>query len=383
MVILGSTGSVGRLPARLVAEHPRRLAALGLSAGRSAELLAEQAAALRPPFLAVRDRTTARRVQTSLRSLAPDYAFGLVMGEGGLKILAGLDGPVRVVNALSGAAGLRPTLDALACGHTVALAHKDSLVMAGELVMATARRHGGAVIPVDSEHNAIWQCLRGEKHNNINKITLPCSGGPFRDGPADLSSVTPDQALAHPVWPMGKRISVDSATLVNKGKEIIEACHLFGLTHHQVEVVVHPEAAVHGLVTLCDGSVRALLGAPDMRLPLASALAHPDRLTQNLPPPDLLTAGRLTFAPVDHRRFPGVNLAREALDMGGTAPAALCAADDVAVDAFLAQKIPLTAISELIARVLDDHTPVAPNSADAVLDAHRRATERTQRLING
>jgi 1-deoxy-D-xylulose-5-phosphate reductoisomerase len=342
LLVLGSTGSIGT-QALDVLERTDEFELVGLSAERSWEQLVEQAARFGVPRIAIADETAAVRA-------AEAWTGGEVLaGAEGLVRLVIESGADLVLNALVGSAGLGPTVAALGEGIDLALANKESLVVGGELVMALAEATGAQVIPVDSEHSALHQLVGAERPGVIDKLVLTASGGPFRGrSRAELEDVTIEQALAHPTWAMGGKITIDSATLMNKGLEVIEAHHLFGTPYERIDVVVHPQSIVHSYVTLCDGAALAHLGHPDMRVPIAYALHHPDRIDLPVRPLDLAEVGALTFEPVDVEAFPCLRLARDAATAGGTAPCVLNAANEVAVHAFLDGRLPFLGIAAVI-----------------------------------
>ena len=352
LAILGSTGSIGRSALAVVDAHPERLRVVALAAGDNAELLAEQVAHYRPDAVAMATAGGIDRLRASLSSLPSLVASGpeaLI----GVATHPSVD---IVICASSGTAGLEAVLAAIEAGKTIALANKEVLVMAGELVTSAARRRGVAILPVDSEHNAIHQCLHGRRRSEIRRLILTASGGPFRELPYEaLEHVTPAAALQHPTWQMGRKITIDSATLMNKGLEVIEAHWLFDVAADQIEVVVHPQSIVHSMVELHDGSVIAQLGVTDMRLPIQYACSYPDRWEAALPRLDLAKAGRLDFHEPAHDRFPCLGLAYRALRAGGTAPVVLNAANEVAVASFLEGRLGFTSIPVLIERTLNAH----------------------------
>ncbi len=361
VAVLGSTGSIGRQALDVIRRAPGRFSVVALAAGRNVAELSRQVIEFSPEFawadadsLPLRDAlavTGARWLTMDEMATAPDVDVLLV--------------------GTAGAAGLTPTIRALEAGRPVAIANKEVLVMAGHLVRAALLRGGGDLRPVDSEHSAIWQCLWGEEAHEIRRIILTASGGAFRDfDPSQLAAVTAEQALNHPTWKMGAKITVDSATLMNKGMETIEATWLFGVPMAKVEVVLHRESIVHSLVEFSDGSVKAQLGLPDMRLPIQLALAYPDRLQEPPAPPlDLAAVGALHFGTPDTERFPCLALAMEAGRRGGTLPAVMAAADEVAVTRFLAGGLGFAAIPAVIERVMERHSPVPDPDLDAILDA--------------
>jgi 1-deoxy-D-xylulose-5-phosphate reductoisomerase len=348
-----------------------------LSAGRNVELLLEQARRFRPGLIVL-----AREVDLpAVQPLADELGARLACGPGGLDQAAALDEADLVVSAMAGGAGLGPTMAAVRAGKRVALANKESLVMAGELLLAAARESGAVIHPLDSEHAALQQCLEGRSIDQVARLVLTASGGPFRGWTREqLERATPEQALAHPTWRMGPKISVDSATLVNKGLELIEACHLFGLPPERVAVLVHPQSVVHALVGFADGTTLAQLAPADMRLPIQRALAHPDHWgPPPVPPLDLAACGPLSFEPLDRETFPAVDLARRALAAGGTAPAVYSAANEVAVAAFVEGRIPLTGILDLVTAALDGHRARPLDSIDTVAEAAREARQLVER----
>lgn len=364
IAVLGSTGSIGRQAVDVITRLPERFRAVGLAAGTNSAVLAEQIAAVRPAYAWARERTGA--LDNSCESagaqwLPPDE---MVLQEDVDLVLVGT----------AGSAGLEPTLGALGAGKLVAIANKEVLVMAGHLVRK-ALSTGDQLRPVDSEHSAIWQCLWGEQGHAVRRILLTASGGAFRDFDLDsLQNVTPEQALDHPTWSMGQKITVDSATLMNKGMETIEAMWLFDVPMDSVEVVLHRESIVHSLVEFSDGSVKAQLGLPDMRLPIQCALAYPERMpVPPAPQLDLAAVGSLTFGKPDTSRFPCLDLAMEAGRKGDTFPAVLAAADEVAVDRFLQGQVGFLDIARIVEAVLDRHVPVADPDLGQVLDADKWA----------
>ncbi len=360
--ILGSTGSIGESTLQVLAAHPDRYRVCALSAARNAQALLEQCRRFSPRFAVL---AFAERADWLAAALAESgLPTQLLIGEEGLARVASLPEVDTVVAGIVGAAGLVPTLRAVQAGKRVLLANKEALVMSGELLLAAARESGAALLPVDSEHNALFQCLpagfeSGLEAAGVSELVLTASGGPFRDRPlAELARVTPAEACAHPNWDMGRKISVDSATMMNKGLEVIEAHWLFGAHPGQIGVCLHRESIVHSLVRYVDGSVLAQLGNPDMRTPIAHALAWPQRIGSGVAPLDLTRAGTLSFEPVDARRFPCLGLAYEALAAGGSACVVLNAANEVAVHAFLDGKLRFDRIHEIIARSLaDTRTP--------------------------
>ena len=372
LAILGATGSIGRSALSVVDAHPERLRVVGLAAGDNAELLAEQARQYSPAVVGLATPQAADR----FRSSYPTFAGTVEVGADALVAVATANEADIVLCASSGTAALEAVLAAIEAGKTIALANKEVLVMAGDLVTAAAARRGVAVLPVDSEHNAIHQCLHGRGAHEVRRLVLTASGGPFRHmSREELEQVRPEAALQHPTWRMGRKITIDSATLMNKGLEVIEARWLFGVDADRIDVVIHPQSIVHSMVELMDGSVIAQLGVTDMRLPIQYACSYPDRWDGALPRLDLVRAGRLEFDEPDQDRFPCLRLAYRALREGATCPVVLNAANEVAVAAFLDGRLGFTMIPAMIERVMNDHRPEPVSSVDVVrrVDAWARA----------
>jgi 1-deoxy-D-xylulose-5-phosphate reductoisomerase len=385
VAILGSTGSVGEHTLDVIARHPDRFRVVALGAHRNVEKLADQCRRFAVPYAALADVGPAAALEAALRERqAPTRVLA---GEQGLVEIAGLPEVHSVMAAIVGAAGLPSTLAAARAGKRLLLANKESLVMAGPLLMRIVRDGNATLLPIDSEHNAVFQCLPpntrcGEAPPGVRKILLTASGGPFIDTDrARLDRVTPQEACAHPNWVMGRKISVDSATLMNKGLEFIEACLLFGVSPQQVEVVIHRESIVHSLVEYVDGSVLAQLGAPDMRTPIAHALAWPERVTSGVQSLDLIKVGMLRFEAPDLRRFPALALAQEAARAGGSRPASLNAANEVAVSAFLEGGLNFARIPAVIESVMATTTAGEIRDLDDVLAADAEARARASSLI--
>ena len=385
--VLGATGSIGLSTLDVLARHPQRYSVFAISGhSRLAEL---QALCLvhRPRFAVVASAEQARQLREALRDAG--LATEVLEGEAGLCAVAGHPEVDVVMAAIVGAAGLKPTLAAVQAGKKVLLANKEALVMSGALFMHEVQAHGAVLLPIDSEHNAIFQCMpgdyaRGLGQVGVRRILLTASGGPFRETPLDqLSEVSPEQACAHPNWSMGRKISVDSASMMNKGLELIEACWLFDAPSSKVEVVIHPQSVIHSLVDYVDGSVLAQLGNPDMRTPIAHALAWPERIDSGVSPLDLFGIARLDFQAPDEQHFPCLRLARQAAEAGGSAPAMLNAANEVAVAAFLERRIRFTEIAVIIDEVLNREAATPVESLDVVLEADRRAREAAQAWLHG
>ncbi len=374
--ILGSTGSIGVNTLNVIRLHPDRFRVVSLAAGSNLSLLTEQVEEFKPEYVSL----TSVDDVSKLKGLLPT---GVGHGVEGASIAASMDGVDLTVSAISGAAGLMPTLAAVKAGKEIALANKETLVMAGEVVMAEAARQGVRILPVDSEHSAVFQSITGHRPEDIKRIILTASGGPFRERPVEeFDTITPSEALNHPNWDMGKKITIDSATLLNKGLEVIEARWLFGLTPEKISVSVHPQSIVHSMVEYIDGSMMAQMGSPDMRGPIAYALAYPERVESGAPTLDLTRASLEFFEP-DTVKFPCLALSYDALKEGGTMPAVLNAADEVAVDAFLGGRIPFTGIPALIEGVMDAHDNHRQPSLEDVLAADAWARRAASEAVGG
>ena len=376
LLILGSTGSIGTQALDILAGDPE-LELVGLSAERSSDALIEQAIRFGVDRIALADADAGARA-------AEQWTDGEVLvGAEGLVRLVVESGADLVLNALVGSAGLGPTVATLGEGIDLALANKESLVVGGELVMALAEATGAQILPVDSEHSALHQLIAGERPGTVEKLVLTASGGPFRGRTRDeLAAVSVEDALKHPTWDMGGKITIDSATLMNKGLEVIEAHHLFGIPYERIDVVVHPQSIVHSLITLCDGAALAHLGHPDMRVPISYALHHPDRVDVPVPRLDLAEVGALTFEPVDHDAFPCLNLARAAAIAGGTAPCVLNAANEIAVHAFLRGRLSYLGIAAVIERTLEALPGTRVRAFESLYDADREARALAAELVD-
>lgn len=385
ITVLGATGSIGLSTLDVIARHPDRYQAFALSGYSRVDELLALCVRHRPAFAVVPSAEAAVRLRAGLA--AAGCGTEVLEGEAGLCQVASAAEVDAVMAAIVGAAGLRPTLAAVEAGKKVLLANKEALVMSGALFMDAVRRNGAVLLPIDSEHNAIFQCMpgdyaRGLSAVGVRRILLTASGGPFRETPVDeLQDVTPEQACAHPNWSMGRKISVDSASMMNKGLELIEACWLFDAAPAKVEVVVHPQSVIHSLVDYVDGSVLAQLGNPDMRTPIANALAWPERIDSGVAPLDLFAIARLDFQAPDEQRFPCLRLARQAAEAGNSAPAVLNAANEVAVEAFLERRIRFPEIAGMIEQVLDQEPVVPLPSLDAVFAADQRARELSREWL--
>jgi len=383
--ILGSTGSIGQNTLKIVERFPDRFKVLALTAKNNVELLAAQIERFQPDLAVVFDK---KREEDLKRRISSGSRVEILHGKEGYRAAATHASVEMVVTAMVGSAGLMPTLDAINAGKNIALANKETLVMAGSLVMKAAGEKGVDIVPVDSEHSAVFQCLEGNRKDDLAKILLTGSGGPFRRRPAEeFASVGIEEALNHPNWSMGRKITIDSATLMNKGLEVIEAKYLFDVPLDRIEVVIHPQSVIHSMVSYKDGTVMAQLGIPDMKGAIAYALSWPERLELNQPLPDFTGAGALTFEKPDMKKFSCLDLAFSACAAGGTLPAVLNAANEIAVHAFLDQRLPFDKIPVVVRQVMDDHRVVAnPVLADIVgADTWARkeagkAVERLKRL---
>ncbi len=370
LAILGSTGSIGTQTLGIVARYPDLFTVAVLAAGNNAELLMEQARIFRPARVVIGNEAFYSVVRDGLSGLGIE----VLAGRKAFEEVVSSDGVDTVVAAMVGFAGLRPTAAAVKAGREVALANKETLVVAGEMITNTATASGCKLLPVDSEHSAIMQCLNGEPQSSVEKIILTASGGPFRSTPADrLAKVTPLEALRHPNWSMGSKITIDSATLMNKGLEVIEAHWLFGTPGEKIDVLVHPQSIIHSMVQFTDGSIKAQLGVPDMRLPIIYALTYPERVITELPRPSLAEIGTLTFEEPDENRFRCLPLARSALKSGGNMPCALNAANEVAVAAFLQEKIGFNDIAATVEHVLGKTLFNSEASMDVYEDTDARS----------
>jgi 1-deoxy-D-xylulose-5-phosphate reductoisomerase len=379
LIILGATGSIGRAALDVAAAFPEEFEVTALSAGRGGDVFEQQIKAVRPRIASVASPAEAARLRARCAGLPTEILGG---PDAAADVAGGADGDL-VISAIVGAAGLLPTLAAIRAGKAVALANKETMVMAGALVTAEAARYGTAILPVDSEHSAIFQALAGQRGEDVRRLILTASGGPFWNTPSDrLARVTREDALRHPNWSMGPKITIDSATLMNKGLEVIEAHWLFGIPAERIDVVIHRQSVVHSMVEFCDGSVLAQMGVADMRGPIAYAMSHPRRLPLPLAPLDVVGRGALTFEAPDTLRFPCLAHGYAALRTGGTMPAALNAANEEAVGAFLDGRIGFLSIAETIDRVLQETNPGAASTVDDVLAADATARRVARRILD-
>ena len=378
--ILGSTGSIGRNTLKVVARFPDKFKVCVLTAKSNVDLLAEQIKAFNPEFVAVYDDQSADKLK---KRLPKKHNVEILIGADGYRTAATIKRIDMVVAAMVGAAGLTPVLAAIAAGKDIALANKETLVMAGGLVTEAVKRQGVRLLPIDSEHSAIFQCLQGSRREELEKIYLTASGGPFLRTPAaQFNDILPEHALKHPNWDMGSKITIDSATLMNKGLELIEAKWLFNLTVDQVEVVVHPQSIVHSMVAYHDGSIIAQLGIPDMQTAIAYALSYPERLPLKQPLPDFFSLHSLTFEKPDESRFPALTLSKEAARTGGTLPAVMNAANEIAVNAFLTKKLSFSGIHHVVQTVMAEHNTQEKPGLDDILSADAWARDQAQRKVD-
>lgn len=378
--LLGATGSIGVNVLEVVRQHPDRYKIVAMAAGSRVDILAQQALEFQPELLSVIDEEKA----SSLQSLLPSsFKDKIVFGPEGNRLVAAYSSATFTLSAIVGGAGLLPTLAAIEAGKDIGLANKETLVMAGKIVMENVEKHGVKLLPVDSEHSAIFQALEAGRKQDVEKIILTASGGPFRNKSShELQNVTREEALNHPNWSMGQKISIDSATLMNKGLEVIEAKWLFDVATDKIDVVVHPQSIVHSLVEYKDGSVLAQLGIPDMKIPIAYALSYPERMALGLKPLQLSQCANLEFYEPDYERFPALELAFSAIKSGGVLPAVLNSANEVAVAAFLEKKISFPQISETVARTMDTIQDGNEDSLEDILNADEAARRKATELIS-
>lgn len=377
IVILGSTGSIGKTALQVISRFPDKFKAIGLAAGRNISLLIEQIREFRPRIVAVSDEKTYKNLKsqiTNLKSLDTEIFFGA----NGVNTVASIPDADTVISAIVGSAGLMPTIAAIRAGKVVALANKETLVMAGGIVMSEVSKHNVTLLPVDSEHSAIFQCIRGCERNSVKKIILTASGGPFAGKKTEeLENASPADALKHPNWSMGKKITIDSATLMNKGLEVIEAHHLFGLPSEKIDVLIHPQSIVHSIVEFNDGSYLAQLSRPDMKGPIAYALSFPERLHNAMEPIEWENLSELEFKKPDKTTFSCLSLAYAALETGGTMPAVLNASNETVVAAFLDGVIGFNSIPVIIKKIMDSHKMQPADDIDTIIEADRWAREKT------
>jgi len=381
--ILGSTGSIGQKTLQVVSQYPEAFEVVAVAAGSNISLLEQQVRRFLPRLVSLQTKEAAEELRLRL-SQGPSASVRIEWGTPGLLEVATHPDSDLAVSAIVGAAGLLPTLEAIRAGKHVALANKESLVMAGQLIMAEANQRRIRIIPIDSEHSAIFQCLEGRERGDLYRIILTASGGPFRDWPRDkFSEITPQRALDHPTWSMGQKVTIDSSTLMNKGLEVIEARWLFDLSIEQIDVIIHPQCIIHSMVELIDGSILAQLAVTDMHLPIQYALSYPDRLPSQRDRLEFFHLTPLTFEPLDLIRFPCLSYAYEAARTGGSMPIVLNAANEVAVTLFLEKKIPYTAIPALIRRALDSHQPHTVSDLEEILQIDEAIRKQMEREYKG
>ncbi len=366
IILLGSTGSIGTSSLDIISQFPGKLEVIGMSGGYNWELLMVQAKKYRPLKVAIMDQEGLGKLSRELSPLGIKVLYGIE----GLMEIACDPGADTVINALSGGIGLLPTLRAIESGKDVAMANKEPIVMAGEILTRKAREMKVSILPIDSEPSAIWQCLRSGKRTEVKRLVITASGGPFRKTSAeDMKKVTVDQALSHPTWQMGKKVTIDSATMMNKGFEVIEIHHLFGMPVSDIDILVHPQSVVHSIVEFVDGSMVAQLSNPDMRLPIQHTLTYPERWPRESKGLDLAELGKFTFENPDLDRFPCIRAAYMAAEVGGTMPAVLSAADEVAVNAFLKGSISFVHIAQVVEKTLNSHSSMSVEDISAVFEA--------------
>lgn len=378
IALLGSTGSIGVSTLDLVRRFPEQFKIYGMVAGQNLKRLASQIKEFLPECVAIKNEDDVPH----LRKLLGSHRVEILWGEKGATLVATATGVDIVLAAIVGGAGLVPTLEAVRAGKEIALANKEALVMAGEILVKAAKKKRIRLFPVDSEHSAIFQCLQGNRRDEVDKLILTASGGPFLRTPLKrLNKVTVEQALKHPNWKMGRKITIDSATMMNKGLEVVEARWEFDMEPCRIDVVIHPQSVVHSMVRYQDGSIIAQLGVPDMRIPIAYALAYPHRLKGNWKPLELTRHGELNFLPVEPKRFPALKLAYDALIVGGTMPAVMNAANEVAVDAFLARRVGFREIHRIIENTMHGHASTRPKEVEEIMEVDRWARAKAASLI--
>ncbi|MEK6224519.1 MAG: 1-deoxy-D-xylulose-5-phosphate reductoisomerase [Thermodesulfobacteriales bacterium] len=376
--ILGSTGSIGTQTLDVISQHPDKFRVVALAAGKNIDLLKEQILKFRPLAVSVEDEKSASMLASQISTSQTQILYG----QDGAETLAQMDEADLVVSAMVGASGLRPTLAAAKSGKDIALANKESLVIAGEVLTKEVEKNGGRLLPIDSEHSALFQALECGERRHVKRLILTASGGPFLNTPnCELENVSVEVALDHPTWKMGKKITIDSATLMNKGFEVIEAKWLFGFDPEDISVWIHPQSIVHSMVEYIDGSVISQMGKPDMRIPIAFAISYPDRISLNCNTVSPQSFGKLSFQDVDFEQFPSLSLAFDALREGGTMPSVMNGANEVAVSAFLSGQMKFTGIVSTVKKVMEIHQTQPANTLDAVLDSDLWARNTAQSLI--
>ncbi|MEW6068913.1 MAG: 1-deoxy-D-xylulose-5-phosphate reductoisomerase [Nitrospirota bacterium] len=380
ITILGSTGSIGRNALDIISKHRDRFKVVALTAGSNIDLIQKQIKSFSPEIVALANEDAAKKLR---KRIEKKYSsLHILSGQDGIRDAAAYTASDFVLSAIVGAAGLVPTLSAIQAKKTIGLANKETLVMAGRIMIEEAKTHNVKILPVDSEHSAIFQCIEGHRKSDVRRIILTASGGPFAGrNICELHNITPREALKHPKWKMGKKITIDSATLMNKGLEVIEAHHLFGLPPQKIDVLIHPESIVHSLVEFNDRMCIAQLSLPDMKGPIAYTLTYPERLNNVIKGLELDRIGALTFKQPDKRSFPCLSYAYTAIETGGTMPSVLNAANEVAVDAFLKGTIRFTQIPVIIKKIMDQHTIMPDSDLDVIIEADRWAREKAEKII--
>lgn len=377
VVILGSTGSIGKSALEVIGRHQEKFAVTGLAAGSNIEVLEEQIRSFHPEIVAVYDSEASRRLKERVGNIV-----NVLTGQDGVNAVASYENSDLVLSAMVGFSGLLPTLNAIRAGKTIGLANKETLVVAGEIIMREARSRGVRILPVDSEHSAVFQCLDGRSKDHLRRIILTASGGPFINRKAEeFGNISPDEALRHPRWKMGKKVTIDSATLMNKGLEVIEASHLFALRPDEISVVIHPESIIHSMVEFIDGTIISQQSVPDMKGPIAYALSYPERLSNIMPSIDLTEVGTLSFFKPDLERFPCLGYAYEALREGGTMPAVLNASNEVAVKSFLEGRIHFNEIPVIINKTMSSHTSKGSPELIDIIEADRWARLKAEEIV--
>lgn len=377
VVILGSTGSIGKSALEVIGRHQEKFAVTGLAAGSNIEVLEEQIRSFHPEIVAVYDSEASRRLKERVGNIV-----NVLTGQEGVNAVASYENSDLVLSAMVGFSGLLPTLNAIRAGKTIGLANKETLVVAGEIIMREARSRGVRILPVDSEHSAVFQCLDGRSKDHLRRIILTASGGPFINRKAEeFVNISPDEALRHPRWKMGKKVTIDSATLMNKGLEVIEASHLFALRPDEISVVIHPESIIHSMVEFIDGTIISQQSVPDMKGPIAYALSYPERLSNIMPSIDLTEVGTLSFFKPDLERFPCLGYAYEALREGGTMPAVLNASNEVAVKSFLEGRIHFNEIPVIINKTMSSHTSKGSPELIDIIEADRWARLKAEEIV--
>ena len=374
IAVLGSTGSIGINVLNVADAYPEHFSVVGLAAGKNIELLSSQILKFKPLLVSVKNESLANELRKILKDKKADSNLEILFGDEGLQSVATMPDIDMVVSSVVGSIGIKPVIEAINARKNIAIANKEALVMAGELIMELASNKGVSIVPIDSEHSAIFQCLQGHRKNEIKRLILTASGGPFfNHNMCQLTNITPEMAIKHPVWSMGKKISVDSATMMNKGLEVIEARWLFDIPPDKIDIIVHPQSIIHSMVEYIDGSIIAQLGVPDMKTPIQYALSYPKRLPSLSAPLSLEEIGTLSFKKPDTTKFPCIKMCYEALNTGGTAPAVLAAADEIAVELFVSGRIGFLDIPNIVEKTLLAHSPILHPSLENIITAEKWA----------